>query len=43
MFRPIFPIAQRHIGLIAALLVFQCGLYLHAQAPSWKNLATRPR
>ncbi len=33
MFRPIFPIAQRHIGLIAALLVFQCGLYLHAQAP----------
>jgi uncharacterized protein (TIGR03435 family) len=33
MFRPIFRIAQRHIGLFAALLVFQCGLCLHAQAP----------
>ena len=28
-----FPIAQRHLGLFAALLVLQCGLYLHAQAP----------
>jgi uncharacterized protein (TIGR03435 family) len=28
-----FRIVQRHIGLFAALLVFQCGLYLHAQAP----------
>jgi len=28
-----FRIAQRHIGFCAALLVFQCGLYLHAQAP----------
>jgi uncharacterized protein (TIGR03435 family) len=26
-------ISQRHIGLLAALLVFQCGLYLHAQTP----------
>ena len=28
-----FPIAQRHIGFCAAVLVLQCGLYLHAQAP----------
>jgi uncharacterized protein (TIGR03435 family) len=28
-----FSIAQRHIGFCAALLVFQCGLYLHAQTP----------
>ena len=28
-----FRIVQRHIGLFAALLVFQCGLCLHAQAP----------
>ncbi len=28
-----FPIAQRHLGLFAALLVFPCGLHLHAQAP----------
>lgn len=28
-----FPIVQRPIGFCAALLVFQCGLYLHAQAP----------
>jgi uncharacterized protein (TIGR03435 family) len=28
-----FRIAQRHIGLIAILLVFQCGLCLHAQTP----------
>ena len=28
-----FRIFQRHIGLFATLLVFQCGLYLHAQAP----------
>jgi uncharacterized protein (TIGR03435 family) len=33
MIRPMFCIAQRHIGFCAALLVFQCGLYLHAQAP----------
>jgi uncharacterized protein (TIGR03435 family) len=33
MFRPIFCIAQRSISLFAALLVFPCGLYLHAQAP----------
>jgi uncharacterized protein (TIGR03435 family) len=33
MFRPMFRVAQRHIGSCAALLVFQCGLYLHAQAP----------
>jgi len=33
MFRPLFRVAQRHIGLIAILLVFQCGLYLHAQTP----------
>lgn len=33
MFRPMSRIAQRHIGLFAALLVFQCGLCLHAQAP----------
>jgi len=33
MFRPVFPIAQRHIGFFAALLVFPCGLSLHAQAP----------
>ncbi len=33
MFRPIFRIARRHFGLFAALLVFQCGLYLHAQTP----------
>jgi len=28
-----FRIVQRHIGLFAALLVFQCGLYLCAQTP----------
>ena len=28
-----FRFVQRHIGLFAALLVFQCGLCLHAQAP----------
>jgi len=28
-----FRIAQRHFGIFAALLVFPCGLYLHAQAP----------
>jgi len=28
-----FSIVQRHTGLFAALLVFQCGLYLQAQAP----------
>jgi uncharacterized protein (TIGR03435 family) len=28
-----FRIIQRHIGLFAALLAFQCGLYVHAQAP----------
>ncbi len=28
-----FHIVQRHIGLFAALLVFPCGQYLHAQAP----------
>jgi uncharacterized protein (TIGR03435 family) len=33
MFRPMLRIAQRHIGFCAALLVFPCGLYLHAQAP----------
>jgi len=34
MFRPMSRIALRHIGLFAAaLLVFQCGVYLHAQAP----------
>jgi uncharacterized protein (TIGR03435 family) len=33
MFRPVFRIAQQHIGLCAALLVSLCGLYLHAQAP----------
>jgi uncharacterized protein (TIGR03435 family) len=33
MFRPRFRIAQRHIGFCAALLVLQCGLFLHAQAP----------
>ena len=33
MFRPMFRIAQRHIGFCAALLVLQCGLFLHAQAP----------
>ncbi len=30
---PVFHIVQRHIGLFAALLVFQCGLCLHAQTP----------
>jgi len=30
---PMFRIVERHIGLFAALLVFQCGLYLHAQTP----------
>jgi uncharacterized protein (TIGR03435 family) len=34
MFRPMSRIALRHIGLFAAaLLVFQCGAYLCAQAP----------
>ena len=33
MFRPRFRIAQRHIDFCAALLVLQCGLFLHAQAP----------
>jgi uncharacterized protein (TIGR03435 family) len=33
MFRLIFRVARRHIGLIAILFVFQCGLYLHAQTP----------
>jgi len=33
MSRPLFRIVQRHIGLFAALLVFPCGVYLHAQAP----------
>ena len=34
MFRPMSRIARRHIGLFAAaLLVFQCGACLHAQAP----------
>ncbi len=33
MSRPLFRIVQRHIGFLAALLVFQCGVYLHAQAP----------
>lgn len=28
-----FPILQRHIGWFAALLVFPCGLNLHAQTP----------
>ena len=28
-----FRVVQRHIGLFAALLVSQCGLYLHAQTP----------
>jgi uncharacterized protein (TIGR03435 family) len=28
-----FPIAQRHIGFCAALLVFPSSLYVHAQAP----------
>ena len=28
-----FPIAQRHIGFFAALLVFPSSLYVHAQAP----------
>jgi uncharacterized protein (TIGR03435 family) len=28
-----FPIAQRHIGFFAALLVIPCSLHLHAQAP----------
>jgi uncharacterized protein (TIGR03435 family) len=28
-----FRIAQRHIGFFAALLVFPCGLYIHAQTP----------
>jgi uncharacterized protein (TIGR03435 family) len=31
--RPIFPIAQRHIGFFAALLILPYGLSLHAQAP----------
>jgi uncharacterized protein (TIGR03435 family) len=26
-------IVERHIGLFAAFLVFQCGLYVHSQAP----------
>jgi uncharacterized protein (TIGR03435 family) len=33
IFRPVSRIAQRHIGLLAALLVFPCGMYVHAQAP----------
>jgi uncharacterized protein (TIGR03435 family) len=33
VFCPIFRISQRHIGLLAALLLFPCGLSLHAQAP----------
>jgi len=33
MFRLKSRIAQRHFGLFAALLVFLCGLCLHAQAP----------
>jgi uncharacterized protein (TIGR03435 family) len=33
MFRRLFRIAQRHSSFCAALFVFQCGLYLHAQAP----------
>jgi len=33
MIRPMSRIVQRHIGLFAALLAFQCGLYLRAQAP----------
>ena len=33
MFRLLFRIAQRHSSFCAALFVFQCGLYLHAQAP----------
>jgi uncharacterized protein (TIGR03435 family) len=33
MFRPMYRIAQRHTGLFVALLVFQCGLTLHAQTP----------
>jgi uncharacterized protein (TIGR03435 family) len=33
MFRLMSPIAQRQIGLFAAVIVFQCGLYLRAQTP----------
>ncbi len=33
MFRPILLVAQRHSSLLAALLVLQSGLCLHAQAP----------
>ena len=33
MFRPVFRISLRHIGFCAGLLVLQCSLYLHAQAP----------
>ena len=31
--RPLFHIAQRQFGFLAALLVLQCGVYLDAQAP----------
>jgi uncharacterized protein (TIGR03435 family) len=33
MLRTLSRIAQRQLGLFAALLVFQCGLYLRAQVP----------
>lgn len=33
MFRTMIHVAQRHSILFAGLLVFQCGLYVHAQAP----------
>ncbi|MGA9672656.1 MAG: TIGR03435 family protein, partial [Terracidiphilus sp.] len=33
MLHPIFSVVQRHIGLFAAILVCQSGLYLHAQTP----------